>query len=113
LVVLRCPLLGALVGEPRINRWVPMLQASRVLRVLCGLPAEGDCPGVGTFYDFLHRLHDGLHGIHRRQNGVAVFHQSVRQNLDDRALVVHNQYRFFHRTTTLQENCFLVNFRFP
>jgi hypothetical protein len=59
LVMLRCLLLGALVGEPRINFWVPMLKASRVLRVLCGLPAEGDCPGVGTFYDFMNRLHDG------------------------------------------------------
>lgn len=60
LVVLRCLLLGALVGEPRINRWVPILKASRVLRVLCGLPPEGaECAGVGTLYDFLHRLHDG------------------------------------------------------
>jgi hypothetical protein len=58
LVMLRCLLLAALL-EPKINLWVPMLRASRVLRVLCGLPASGDSPGVGTFYDFLNRLHDG------------------------------------------------------
>jgi len=58
LVLLRC-LLRAAMLEPRINLWVPQLRASRVLRVLCGLPPEGDSPGVGTFYDFLHRLHDG------------------------------------------------------
>ncbi len=59
LVILRALLLSILVGTPRINSWVPQLKASRVLRILCGLPPKGDCPGVGTFYDFLHRLHDG------------------------------------------------------
>jgi hypothetical protein len=59
LLLLRSLLLSALVGQPRINSWVPLLKSSRVLRVLSGLPAEGDCAGVGTFYDFLNRLHDG------------------------------------------------------
>lgn len=58
LVMLRCLLLCALLGLG-INSFVPLLRASRVLRVLCGLPAEGDGPGVGTFYDLMHRLHDG------------------------------------------------------
>jgi hypothetical protein len=58
-VMLRCLLLAVLVGEPRINSFVPLLDSSRVLRVLCGLGAEELGPGVGTFYDFLHRLQDG------------------------------------------------------
>lgn len=57
-LVLRCLLLMLLAGQASINRWVRDLAANRVLRILAGLP-EDDWPGVGTFYDFLHRLHDG------------------------------------------------------
>ena len=60
LVLLRCLLLALLVGQPSINRWVDELAASRVLRVLAGLlTSKRKRPGVGTFYDFFHRLHDG------------------------------------------------------
>lgn len=64
IVVLRCLLLALIIGIPSINKLVPALRGSRVLRVLAGLPdavAEGGstAPGVGTFYDFLSRLHDG------------------------------------------------------
>lgn len=57
-LLLRCLLLMLLAGQPSINDWADDLGASRVLRVLAGLPEEGR-PGVGTFYDLLHRLHDG------------------------------------------------------
>lgn len=62
--LLRCLLLALLIGAPSINDFVPMLRGSALLRVLAGLPArvpEGGrvSPGVGTLYDFLHRLHDG------------------------------------------------------
>lgn len=57
-LLLRCLLLMLLVGQPSINRWVKDLAASRILRILTGLP-ENEWPGVGTLYDFLHRLHDG------------------------------------------------------
>lgn len=58
LVMLRCLLLAVLVGQPSLNDWVADLKANRVLRVLASLPGE-DAPGVGTCYDFLHRLHNG------------------------------------------------------
>lgn len=58
-VMLRCLLLAVLVGQTSINKWVPDLKASRVLRILAGLDPDGRPPGVGTFYDFFHRLHDG------------------------------------------------------
>lgn len=57
-VMLRCLLLSVLI-EPRINRWVPEMRACRVLRVLAGLAETDRCPGVGTYYDMLHRLNDG------------------------------------------------------
>jgi hypothetical protein len=59
LTILRCLLLALLVGQPSLTKWVLDLRASRVLRVLCGLPPDDGAPGVGTLYDFLHRLHDG------------------------------------------------------
>jgi hypothetical protein len=46
-------------GQPSINRWVRELRGSPPLQVACGLEPGGRSPGVGTFYDFLHRLHDG------------------------------------------------------
>lgn len=58
ILMLRCLLLMLLVGQPSINKWIRDLAANRVLRVLAGLPAD-EWPGVGTLYDFLHRLHDG------------------------------------------------------
>jgi hypothetical protein len=57
-VMLRALLLAVLVGVSSINKWVPRLRASELLRVLAGFDDTG-APGVGTFYDFLHRLHDG------------------------------------------------------
>jgi hypothetical protein len=59
IVLLRSLLVALLVGQPSLNKWVPDLRACRVLRVLAGLPEEDRGPGVGTYYDFLHRLHDG------------------------------------------------------
>jgi hypothetical protein len=56
--MLRCLLLLLLSGQASINRWTRDLAANRVLRILPGLPEDGR-PGVGTLYDFLHRLHDG------------------------------------------------------
>lgn len=58
LLMLRVLLLMLLVGQASINKWVPILTASRVLRILAGLP-EDDRPGVATLYDFMDRLHDG------------------------------------------------------
>jgi hypothetical protein len=57
--MLRCLLLALLVGQPSKTKWVRDLRSSRVLRVLCGLDPDEATAGVGTFYDFLHRLHDG------------------------------------------------------
>jgi hypothetical protein len=58
-VLLRCLLLAALLSRTKINSWVPDLKAARVLCVLCGIDPDGRRPGVGTLYDFLHRLHNG------------------------------------------------------
>lgn len=58
ILLLRCLLFMLLVGQPSINKWVRDLAGHRVLRIITGLP-EDDWPGVGTLYDFLHRLHDG------------------------------------------------------
>jgi len=60
-ILMRALLLSILVGQPKINKWVKELKASRVLQVLCGLGLDGrsGVPGVGTFYDFMHRLNDG------------------------------------------------------
>lgn len=60
-VVWRVILLGLLIGEPRYNALVATMHASRVLRVIAGLAEDDGCPGVGTLYDFEHRLHDGPH----------------------------------------------------
>jgi hypothetical protein len=64
IVLLRCLLIALIAGIPSINKLVPALRGSRVLRVLAGLPdtvadGENTAPGVGTLYDFLHRVHDG------------------------------------------------------
>ncbi len=58
-VMLRALVLALLVGQPAINKWAPQLRGGRVLRLLAGLEEDDGCPGVGTLYDFLHRLHDG------------------------------------------------------
>lgn len=62
-VMLRLLILSVLIGEPGINRLVPAVRHSRVLKVLAGFrPLEDGTwpsPSVGTTYDFLHRLHDG------------------------------------------------------
>lgn len=61
IVVLRVLLLGLLVGEPRINKLVALMRSNRVLRVIAGLGDADNGPGVGTLYDFEHRLHDGAY----------------------------------------------------
>jgi hypothetical protein len=60
-IVLRALLLSILVGQPKLNKWVKDLKASRTLQALCGLGIDerSGVPGVGTFYDFMHRLNDG------------------------------------------------------
>ena len=57
-IMLRSHLLAILLMVG-INKWVPTMRASWLLRVLVGLPEDGSVPGVGTHYDFQHRLHDG------------------------------------------------------
>lgn len=59
LLLLRCLLLACLVRSAKINPWVRELKAFRVLCVLCGIDPDKRRPGVGTLYDFLHRLHNG------------------------------------------------------
>lgn len=60
IVVLRCLLLSLLVGQPKINKWVPQSRASKLLPLLAGIDVtDRRPPGVGTYYDFMHRLHDG------------------------------------------------------
>jgi len=72
-VMLRCLLLALLVDQPSLNEWPKDLGGICVLRVLAGIEQDRErmltegCrpeelpvrPGVGTLYDFLHRLHDG------------------------------------------------------
>jgi hypothetical protein len=59
LLMLRCLLVAALFGPRAPNAFVQTLTYDGFLRALCGLPDTGERPGVGTLYDFLHRLHDG------------------------------------------------------
>jgi len=60
-IILRALLLSLLVGQTKINKWVKELKSCPFLRVLCGLGHDGreGVPGVGTFYDYMHRLNDG------------------------------------------------------
>lgn len=58
-VVWRTLLVGLLIGVPGYNRLVKTVRASAVLHALAGLDEHDRGPGVGTFYDFEHRLHDG------------------------------------------------------
>lgn len=57
--VWRVILLGLLLEMPRHNAWVRMMRGSVVLRIIAGLGPDDRGPGVGTLYDFEHRLHDG------------------------------------------------------
>lgn len=56
---------SALLGEPRINRWVRALRCSERLRVLIGAQPpppgsrRGGAPSVDAHYGLMHRLHDG------------------------------------------------------
>lgn len=59
IILFRCLLLMLQVAQPSINKWVKDLRGSPVFRAVSGLDLTGATPGVGTFYDFLHRLHDG------------------------------------------------------
>lgn len=47
----------AAMNESGINRWVDRLSHEPILSILCGF--GNDPPGVGTHYDFLHRIEDG------------------------------------------------------
>jgi hypothetical protein len=59
-LVFRSLLLSILLGVPGINEWVDKLKGSRVLRMLTGISDVRDTgPGVGTHYDWMHRLNDG------------------------------------------------------
>lgn len=55
----RVMLLGILIGEVRYNALVRRFRGNKVLRVVAGLADDDVGPGVGTLYDFEHRLHDG------------------------------------------------------
>lgn len=57
--MLRVLLVSALFGPRKPNAFVKALTHDGFLRALCGLPDTEQRPGVGTLYDFLHRLHDG------------------------------------------------------
>lgn len=65
LLILRCLLLSMLVGTPALNAWGTRLRADPILQILAGIgDKEQDggverTPSIGSFYDFLHRLHDG------------------------------------------------------
>jgi hypothetical protein len=56
--MLRSFVLMGLLGITSFNKFVKRLRRRVELAVLCGF-APDDIPGVGTFYDFCHRLHDG------------------------------------------------------
>ena len=73
LVTLRCLLLALLVSQPSLNKWPNELNGSGLLRALAGF-TDRRRPGVGTFYDWLHRLHDGpvRHGCEHVQPPSAV-----------------------------------------
>lgn len=57
-IILRSLLLSVLLRR-KINSWAKDLKASRVLRIICGMKEGDRIPGVGTFYDFMHRLNNG------------------------------------------------------
>lgn len=57
--MLRCLLLMLMGGCTDPNQWVARLQGEPELAVVSGFPAGSKPPGVGTFYDFFHRLLDG------------------------------------------------------
>jgi len=65
IVLLRCLLLGALIGVLSINKLAEMLRASPILRAIVGITPpptnsrRGPSPCVGTLYNWLHRIHDG------------------------------------------------------
>lgn len=56
--MLRCLLLMLLCGETSVNVWAARLKGEPELVVLSGFMPDA-APGVGTFYDFFHRLLDG------------------------------------------------------
>lgn len=64
-VLLRCLLLGALLGCPNPNDLAPELRCNPVLRAIVDVicPPDGSrraaSPSIGVFYSFFHRLHDG------------------------------------------------------
>lgn len=56
--VLRSLILMVMFKEKSITQWVEKLRSDEIICILAGWEF-GDSPGVGTFYDFLKRLHDG------------------------------------------------------
>lgn len=60
ILILRCFLLMLLIKQTKINVWVKQdLRGSVVLQILAGLKEGEKTPGIGTHYDFMHRLHNG------------------------------------------------------
>jgi len=59
--MLRSLLLMVLCGSTSINRWAARLKGEPELCILSGFCPQDRPPGVGTFYDFLHRLLDGVY----------------------------------------------------
>jgi len=57
--MLRSLLLMVLCGATSVNRWAARLKGEPELAVLSGFSPGERPPGVGTFYDFFHRLLDG------------------------------------------------------
>lgn len=58
LAMFRALLLSLLIGEHALTHFVDQARRRPELAVLSGFE-PGDFPGVGTFYDFFARLHDG------------------------------------------------------
>lgn len=64
-LILRCLLLSMLVGTPALNPWSRRLRADPILQLLAGFGDKDEdggvakTPSIGSFYDSLHRLHDG------------------------------------------------------
>ena len=53
--LLRCWLGMTLAGYTSVNNWVVAMRTVPLFAILCGFE-PGDTPGVGTLYDFQHRL---------------------------------------------------------
>lgn len=70
ILLLRMFLVSALFGPRKVNAFIAVLTHDAYLRALCGIPDEENRPGVGTLYDFLHRVHDGPMVVGQVRNSV-------------------------------------------